>query len=58
MAKKIAEKFNLPFIELQAGFDELAKKAPNNDWLGDGVHPTAKGHEFIKNEWLKAYKNL
>ena len=58
MAKKIAEKFNLPFIELQAGFDELAKKAPNNYWLGDGVHPTAKGHEFIKNEWLKAYKNL
>jgi lysophospholipase L1-like esterase len=58
MAKKIAEKFDLPFIPLQAGFDELAKKAPNNYWLGDGVHPTAKGHEFIKNEWLKAYKNL
>ncbi len=58
MAKKIAEKFNLPFIPLQAGFDELAKKAPNNYWLGDGVHPTAKGHEFIKNEWLKAYYNL
>ena len=58
MAKKIAEKYNLPFIPLQAGFDELAKKAPNNYWLGDGVHPTAKGHEFIKNEWLKAFKNL
>ena len=58
MAKKVADKFNLPFIPLQAGFDDLAKKAPNNYWLGDGVHPTAKGHEFIKNEWLKAYKNL
>ena len=55
MAKKIAEKFNLPFIELQGGFDELAKKAPNDYWLGDGVHPTGAGHEFIKNEWLKAY---
>ena len=58
MAKKIAEKFNLTFIPLQNGFDELAKKAPNAYWLGDGVHPTAKGHEFIKNEWLKAYKTL
>ena len=58
MAKKIAEKFDLPFIPLQKGFDELAKKAPNNYWLGDGVHPTAKGHEFIKNQWLNAYKKL
>ena len=58
MAKKIAEKYSLPFIPLQNGFDELAKKAPNAYWLGDGVHPTAKGHEFIKNEWLKAYYAL
>lgn len=58
MAKKIAEKYNLPFIELQNGFDHLAQLAPNDYWLGDGVHPTAKGHEFIKNEWLKAYYNL
>lgn len=58
MAKKIAEKYNIPFIQLQRGFDELAKKAPNSYWLGDGVHPTAKGHEFIKNEWLKAFNNL
>ena len=58
MARKIAEKYNLPFIELQKGFDELCKKAPNSYWLGDGVHPTAKGHEFIKNQWLKAYYNL
>lgn len=58
MARKIAEKFGLPFIELQKGFDELATKAPNTYWLGDGVHPTAKGHEFIKTEWLKAFKAL
>ena len=58
MAKKIAETYNLPFIPLQKGFDELATKAPNAYWLGDGVHPTAKGHEFIKREWLKAYKSL
>ena len=58
MAKKIAEKYGLPFIPLQEGFDELAKKAPNEYWLGDGVHPTAKGHEFIKSQWLGAFKSL
>ena len=55
MAKKIAEKYSLPFIELQNGFDELSKQAPNSYWLGDGVHPTAMGHEYIKREWLKVY---
>ncbi len=58
MAKKIAEKFDLPFIPLQKGFDELSTKAPFEYWLGDGVHPTAKGHEFIKVQWLEAFKNL
>ena len=58
MARKIAEKYNLPFIELQNGFDELAKKAENSYWLADGVHPTPAGHQFIKNEWLKAYDKL
>ena len=58
MARKIAKKFSLPFIPLQEGFNELAKCAPNEYWLGDGVHPTSKGHEFIKNQWLKAYKAL
>ncbi len=58
MSKKVAEKFGLPFIPLQEGFNELAKKAPSNYWLFDGVHPTPMGHEFIKNEWIKAFKKL
>ena len=57
-AKKIAEKHNLPFIPLQEKFDAAAKKAQNDYWLADGVHPTPMGHELIKNEWLKAYKDL
>lgn len=57
-AKQIAEDFGLPFIPLQAGFDELEKIAPANYWLGDGVHPTAMGHQFIKDQWLKAYYTL
>ena len=57
-AKLIAEKHSLPFIPLQAQFDALCEKAEPSYWLRDGVHPTAMGHEFIKNEWLKAYKTL
>ncbi len=58
MARKIAEEYSLPFIPLQKGFDELSKKAPCEYWLGDGVHPTAKGHEYIKEQWIKAFKAL
>ena len=58
MSRKIAEKYNLPFIELQKGFDELAKTADASYWLSDGVHPTAMGHQYIKNQWLKTFKTL
>ncbi len=58
MAKKIALKHNLPFVELQKGFDELEKSMEASYWLYDGVHPTPMGHEFIKKEWIKAFKNL
>ncbi len=58
MSRKIAEKYNLTFIPLQAGFDELSKKAPNGFWLMDGVHPNPAGHEFIKEQWLKAFRTL
>ena len=58
MAKKIAEKYNLVYVPLQAGFDKLCKEAEESYWLADGVHPTAMGHEYIKNEWLKAFDKL
>lgn len=58
MAKKIAEKFGLTFIPLQAGFDELCKKAPTSHWLEDGVHPSPMGHEYIKTRWVEAFKSL
>lgn len=57
-ANLIAEKYNLPFITLQDKFTEAAKLAPNEYWLADGVHPTMKGHELIKREWLKAFNAL
>lgn len=58
MAKKIAQKYNLPYITLQDGLDELSKDVEASYWLSDGVHPTAMGHEYIKREWIKTFKAL
>ncbi len=58
MVKKISIKYNLPYIALQDGFDKLAKSIEASYWLADGVHPTAMGHEYIKNEWIKMFKTL
>ena len=55
---EIAEKFGFIFVELQDKFDELNKIAPSDCWLVDGVHPTPMGHEYIKEEWMKAFKAL
>ncbi|MBE7033154.1 MAG: hypothetical protein E7406_02885 [Ruminococcaceae bacterium] len=57
-AKEIAEEHNLVFVPLQDKFDAATKLAPPEYWLGDGVHPTPKGHELIKREWLKAFELL
>ena len=57
-AKEIAEQFSLPFIPLQEKFDKASANTENSYWLGDGVHPTAPGHELIKREWLKAFAKI
>jgi lysophospholipase L1-like esterase len=56
--KRIAEKYNLNFVPLQAKFDEAAKGGNDAYWLVDGVHPSAMGHQFIKQQWLNAFKTL
>lgn len=58
LSRKTAEKYHLPFIALQEKFNEACKSAPESYWLQDGVHPTAMGHELIKQEWLKAFHSL
>lgn len=55
-AKRIAEKYNLPFVALQDKLVEACKQAPTSYWLRDGVHPTPMGHWIIKNEWMKAFR--
>mgnify|MGYP003296643817 CR=1 FL=1 len=58
MSRKISEKYNLPYIELQDGFDKISENIEASYWIYDGVHPTAMGHEYIKREWIKAFKKL
>ncbi len=57
-AKRVAEGHGVYFMELQSVFDNAEKSAPSNYWTLDGVHPSAAGHELIKNEWLKAYESV
>ena len=56
--KRIAEKYELPLVELQPAFDEACTKAPADHWVGDGVHPTPCGHEIIKRLWIKTFKEM
>ncbi|MBR5272730.1 MAG: SGNH/GDSL hydrolase family protein [Clostridia bacterium] len=58
MAKKIGDKYGIPVIELQSGFDALCEKAEPSFWLYDGVHPSFAGHEFIKSKWLEAFEEI
>lgn len=57
-AKKLAEKYCIPFIPLQEKFDEMIEKYPEPYWTHEGVHPTDAGHELMAREWLKAFENL
>ena len=57
-AKRIAEKYALPFIPLQDLLDRVSADTPEGYWLADGVHPTPAGHELIKREWLKAFETM
>jgi len=61
-AKVVAERYNLPFVPLQEKFDKAseltANTVGNSYWLWDGVHPSPKGHELIKREWLKAFEKM
>ena len=58
IAKKLADKHGLKFVDLQAMFDQAVKTTPASVLTGDGVHPTLKGHELITKEWLKAFEEI
>lgn len=55
-AKRIADRYDLPFVNLQARFDDAASRGPVACFTEDGVHPVAGGAELIKRAWLDTYK--
>ena len=56
---RLANEFQVAFIDLQNVFDEAQKRAPAEHWSFDCVHPTAAGHELIARAWMeKGYGNL
>lgn len=57
-AKRLAEKYSLVFVPLQEMLTKANENAPDGYWLRDGVHPTAAGHNLIKNQWLKAFETM
>lgn len=57
-AKRIAEKFGLPFVDLQAKFDAAYKIAEKGYWAYDGVHPSPFGHELIARAWIEAFEAI
>ena len=50
-AARVAKRAGAKFIPLQSMFTELAKKAPPQYWLSDGVHPTIAGHAALTERW-------
>ena len=58
VCRRIAEKYGFPLMDLQPVFDEACTKAPVEYWTGDGVHPTACGHELIKRLWLETFAQI
>ena len=56
--RRVAEKYNIPYVLLQDKMDELAEKTSSEYVLFDGVHPTAAGHELIARELYAAMKPI
>lgn len=57
-AKRVSKKYGLVFVELQKVFDEVSADGNHRYWSVDGIHPTAAGHQIIKEELKKAFEEL
>ena len=54
--RRVAEKFNIPFVPLQAKLDEMQKAYGTESVSGDGVHPNVTGHLLIARAWMEAFE--
>lgn len=57
-AKRVAEKFGIPYADLQAEFDAACEKAPADYWLLDGVHPDSPGSGLIADVWCREFEKI
>lgn len=51
--KKIANDFNAVVVDFVPIFEKKFKKAKEEYWIWDGIHPTVAGHELMAREWIK-----
>ena len=58
VVRRLAQRYDLPFVDMQAVFDEACARADASCWCTDGVHPTPAGHELIKRAWLEAFATM
>lgn len=54
IAKKLADEYNLIYVDLQSKFDEFLKAANEFIITQDRIHPNAKGHAIIAKAFLDA----
>lgn len=54
--RRVAEKFGIPFVPLQAKLDEMQKAYGTESVSGDGVHPNVTGHLLIARTWMEAFE--
>lgn len=58
-ARRVAEKYGLPFIPLQDKLNEMSGAVDDLFYYTkDGVHPTSKFHAFIAREWIKTFNEI
>lgn len=50
----LALEFGAVVVPFQKVFDEACGLAPAEYWAGDGVHPSAAGHQLMADEWQRA----
>ena len=56
--RRVAKEYGLPFVDLQAVFDEACAKAPASCWTVEGVHPLPAGHALIAEQWIKTFRSI
>ncbi len=54
IVKKLAEKYNLVFVDLQSGWDKLFQNMHPCNIAWDRIHPNQTGHMYIARQFLAA----